>query len=136
MVGTYHRAGVSQLLVRPLKPLVELVGRRLDVRVAVSDAARRPGDSPAAAISRCSSTGSTWTVTSRRPPCTTTMSRAGPRSLFIGRHEQRKGLGVLLDAFEMVDRPAVLWVAGEGPSTEVLRRRHPASDRVRVARCR
>ncbi len=43
MVGTYHRAGLSSW-VRPLKPLVELVGRRMDVRVAVSDAARATGE--------------------------------------------------------------------------------------------
>ena len=35
--------------------------------------------------------------------------------LFLGRHEQRKGLDVLLDAFAMIERPAVLWVAGDGP---------------------
>jgi phosphatidylinositol alpha-mannosyltransferase len=29
-----------------------------------------------------------------------------------------------------VERPAVLWVASEGPETEVQRRRHPESDRV------
>jgi phosphatidylinositol alpha-mannosyltransferase len=38
---------------------------------------------------------------------------------------------VLLDAFAMLERPAVLWVAGEGPATEVERRRHPESERVR-----
>jgi phosphatidyl-myo-inositol alpha-mannosyltransferase len=30
----------------------------------------------------------------------------------------------------MVERPAVLWVAGAGPAGEVQRRRHPPSDRV------
>src|SRR5580692_4848019 len=39
MVGTYHRAGVSKW-VPVLKPLVKLVGSRLQVRVAVSEAAR------------------------------------------------------------------------------------------------
>ena len=51
--------------------------------------------------------------------------------LFLGRHEARKGLHVLLDAFATLERPAVLWVAGDGPATEVQRRRHPPSDRVR-----
>jgi phosphatidylinositol alpha-mannosyltransferase len=54
-----------------------------------------------------------------------------PSVLFLGRHEQRKGLGVLLDAFAAVERPAVLWVAGDGPQGEVQRRRHPESDRVK-----
>jgi phosphatidylinositol alpha-mannosyltransferase len=44
--------------------------------------------------------------------------------LFVGRHEPRKGLGVLLDAFAGLDRDVVLWVAGEGPETDALRRRN------------
>ena len=52
--------------------------------------------------------------------------------LFLGRHEPRKGLGVLLDAFAGLDRDAVLWVASDGPETEALRdRAHPGR---RVAR--
>ena len=43
--------------------------------------------------------------------------------LFVGRHEPRKGLGVLLDAFADLERDAVLWVAGDGPETDALRRR-------------
>ncbi|MCU1427219.1 MAG: glycosyltransferase, partial [Actinomycetia bacterium] len=46
-----------------------------------------------------------------------------PAVLFIGRHEPRKGLDVLLDAWETLDRDAVLWVVGSGPQTEDLRRR-------------
>ena len=42
MVGTYHRAGVSRW-VPVLKPLAALVGRRMQVRVAVSEAARQTG---------------------------------------------------------------------------------------------
>ena len=53
-----------------------------------------------------------------------------PTILFLGRHEPRKGLNVLLDAFATLERPAVLWVASDGPATEVQRRRYPASDRL------
>ena len=49
--------------------------------------------------------------------------------LFLGRHEPRKGLGVLLDAWTGLDRDAVLWVASDGPETEALRaRRTPGVD--------
>ncbi len=129
MVGTYHRAGLSSW-VGPLKPLVELVGRRMDVRVAVSDAARATGSSPAAGISKSCSTASMSKATSPPPAVRDDHDPPRPTVLFVGRHEQRKGLGVLLDAFAMVERPAVLWVASEGPATEVQRRRHPESDRV------
>jgi phosphatidylinositol alpha-mannosyltransferase len=129
MVGTYHRAGLSSW-VRPLKPLVELVGRRLEIRVAVSDAARETG---------MRSSGGEFEVlyngvdVERFESAVAVHDDHEPRRptiLFVGRHEQRKGLGVLLDAFATLERPAVLWVAGEGPETEVQRRRHPESDRV------
>ena len=52
-------------------------------------------------------------------------------AVFLGRHEERKGLEVFLDAFAAVDEPAVAWVIGQGPGTEALRRRHPESERLR-----
>jgi phosphatidylinositol alpha-mannosyltransferase len=48
---------------------------------------------------------------------------ARPSVLFLGRHEPRKGLAVLLDAWEKIDRDARLWVIGTGPQTKELRRR-------------
>ena len=48
---------------------------------------------------------------------------ARPAVLFLGRHEDRKGLGVLLDAWDGIDRDADLWVAGTGPRTVELRKR-------------
>jgi len=50
-----------------------------------------------------------------------------PAIMFVGRHEPRKGLEVLLDAFARLDRDAVLWVAGEGPQSAQLRSASPAS---------
>ncbi len=46
-----------------------------------------------------------------------------PAIVFVGRHEPRKGLEVLLDAFAGLDRDADLWVIGDGPETESLRAR-------------
>jgi phosphatidyl-myo-inositol alpha-mannosyltransferase len=46
-----------------------------------------------------------------------------PAILFVGRHEPRKGLAVLLDAFAGLERDAVLWVASDGPDTARLRAR-------------
>ncbi len=43
--------------------------------------------------------------------------------VFVGRHEERKGLAVLLDAWNGIDRDAVLWVIGGGPETDSLQRR-------------
>jgi phosphatidylinositol alpha-mannosyltransferase len=49
-----------------------------------------------------------------------------PAIFFVGRHEQRKGLGVLLEAFTQLDRDVELWVAGEGPQTAELKAARPA----------
>lgn len=46
-----------------------------------------------------------------------------PAVAFVGRHEPRKGLAVLLDAFAGLDRDATLWVMGSGPQTDELRGR-------------
>ncbi len=59
----------------------------------------------------------------------------GPTVLFVGRHESRKGLGVLIDAFGRMGHgapvpPVTLWVVGDGPETEALRARTSADTRV------
>jgi phosphatidylinositol alpha-mannosyltransferase len=127
MVGTYHRSGVSRW-VAPLKPLAELVGRRMTVRVAVSEAARETGSHAGGGAFEVLFNGVDM---DRFESATPRRDDAGrPVVLFLGRHEQRKGLNVLLDAFAKLERPAVLWVIGDGPASEVQRRRHPESDRV------
>ena len=127
MVGTYHRAGVSRW-VPVLKPLAELVGRRLQIRVAVSEAARQTGLRAGGGAFEVLFNGVEMERFESAAPRRDEEGR--PVVLFLGRHEQRKGLDVLLDAFSTLERPAVLWVAGDGPATEVQRRRHPESDRV------
>ena len=126
MVGTYHRAGVSRW-VPLLKPLVYLVGSRLQVRVAVSEAARDTAMRSSKGEYEVLYNGVDMERFARAEP--TPSDR--PTVLFLGRHETRKGLSVLLDAFALLERPAVLWVAGDGPQSEVQRRRHPESDRVK-----
>ncbi len=128
MVGTYHRAGVSTW-VPILKPLAALVGSRLDVRVAVSEAARATGAHSSGGGFEVLFNGVDIERFSSAAPTVDPEGR--PTVLFLGRHEHRKGLAVLLDAFATLDRSAVLWVAGEGPETEVQHRRHPESDRVK-----
>ena len=128
MVGTYHRAGVSRW-VPLLKPLAEVVGRRMQIRVAVSEAARETGLRSGGGDFEVLFNGVDMARFESAEPVHDEQER--PVVLFLGRHEARKGLNVLLDAFAMVDRPAVLWVAGDGPGSEVQRRRHPESDRVR-----
>src|ERR1700722_18283190 len=126
MVGTYHRAGVSRW-VPLLKPVVYLVGSRLQVRVAVSEAARDTAMRSSKGEYEVLYNGVDMERFARVEP----VPSDRPTVLFLGRHETRKGLSVLLDAFALLERPAVLWVAGDGPQSEVQHRRHPESDSVK-----
>jgi len=126
-VGTFHRAGAS-VAYRLLGPLARAAAGRLSARCAVS--------AEAAATARQALGGSYDIVGngvelerfSGAPPWPT----HGPTIVFVGRHEARKGLGVLLDAVNRLDpeTPVTLWVTGEGPESPALRRRHPQSGRV------
>lgn len=120
LVGTFHAAG-SQPAYRVLEPLVRWGGARLDARIAVS------ADALAMAEPH---TGGTWTelfngielapLRDAEPWPT-----SGPTLLFLGRHEPRKGLPVLLAALEHLAADVTVWVAGEGEETGELRRHHP-----------
>jgi phosphatidyl-myo-inositol alpha-mannosyltransferase len=127
MVGTYHRAGVSRW-VGPLHPLTQLVGRRLQIRVAVSEAAAATGAREGGGAFEVLFNGVEMDRFESAPPLRDPDAR--PTVLFLGRHEPRKGLEVLLDAFAMLRAPAILWIAGDGPGVEVQRRRGLATDRV------
>jgi len=132
LVGTFHRSGSSAFYTL-LSPVTRRLARRLAVRCAVSEAAR---STASAAL------GGTYDVLfngieTDRFDGVDPWPTEGPTALFLGRHEERKGLSVLLEAWEQVVddvgravRP-VLWVAGDGPDTVALRRRHPESASLR-----
>lgn len=53
-----------------------------------------------------------------------------PTIFFLGRHEPRKGLEVLLEALADLPDDVRLWVGGEGPQTEELRARYATDRRI------
>ena len=121
LVGTFHASYFGRFnpwyrMLRP--PLKRWVGR-LAIRTAVSD--------EAAGLAQLSFDGDYQIVPNGvdvpRFAKATPWPTDRPSILFVGRHEPRKGLGVLLDAFAGLERDAVLWVAGDGPETDALRRR-------------
>ena len=56
--------------------------------------------------------------------------KTAPTVFFIGRHEPRKGLGVLLDALAYLPADVKIWVAGDGPETRALQAKVTGDPRV------
>jgi len=125
IVGTFHRNGASPLY-RALRPGVRWVMGRLAARCAVSEAAR---DNVAAFCDGDFEVLFNGVDVERYATDAPTRAEE-PTVLFVGRHEPRKGLGVLLDAIASMERPPVLWVAGAGPATAELQARYPGSPRL------
>jgi phosphatidylinositol alpha-mannosyltransferase len=53
-----------------------------------------------------------------------------PTIFFCGRHEERKGLAVLLAAFRTLPAGTRLWIASEGPDSARLRQEHADDERI------
>lgn len=127
VVGTFHRSGLGVgyravgLLARPL---MARLARRFAVSEEAASTARRALGGSYVVLENAVDT-TRFAPLGPRPP------RPNPLVAFLGRHETRKGLPVLLDAFGMLQREAELEVAGEGPETGELRERFAGNGRVR-----
>jgi phosphatidylinositol alpha-mannosyltransferase len=111
VVGTFHAALDASGYYDHIKWAVTPVMRRLDVRVAVSEAARAFPQSRFPGPYRIIPNG----VTVERYAPALGAPKVRGRILFVGRAERRKGLGVLLQAFTLLRERAphaTLVVAG------------------------
>jgi phosphatidylinositol alpha-mannosyltransferase len=126
-VGTFHRAGAS-VAYRLFGPLARTMAGRLAARCAVSSQARATAQDALGGAYDIIGNG----IDLERFAVAPRFRTQGPTVLFVGRHEERKGLGVLLEAVDRLDPGGALtvWVVGEGPDTERLRHRHPPGTRV------
>ena len=140
-VGTFHssragRNGWYETLRAPIRPLM----RKIDVKTAVSAEAARQVTL---------TFGEECEIVPNGVDLDAFVGVTGSASphraiVFVGRHEPRKGLGVLLDAFDGLGRDADLWVIGDGPQHAALRARRlpgvqwlgPVDDAEKVARLR
>jgi phosphatidylinositol alpha-mannosyltransferase len=116
MVGTFHAAGASQAYVW-LNPVVRWLVKRLDVRTAVSEDARAMAQQALGGDYIVLFNG----VEIDRIARTTPIDAEGPTIFFIGRHEPRKGLEVLLHAMAQLPANVRLWIASDGPDTARLK---------------
>jgi phosphatidyl-myo-inositol alpha-mannosyltransferase len=125
MLGTFHRAGDSAAYA-VLRPAVRWLGRRLDMRCAVSKDAMATAQRALGGNYELLFNGIEVERFAKAVPTPTT----GPTILFVGRHEERKGLAVLLAALRHLPPDVTVWVGGTGPQTEALRARHGGDPRI------
>ncbi|GMU77991.1 MAG: GDP-mannose-dependent alpha-(1-2)-phosphatidylinositol mannosyltransferase [Acidimicrobiia bacterium] len=120
-VGTFHasyRAGFNRWYVALRRPLQRMVDR-LAVCTSVSAEASRDVETAFGVECRVLFNGVEVDHYAAADPWPSEQ----PVIVFVGRHEPRKGLAVLLEAFAGLDRGARLWVASSGPETDALRGR-------------
>ena len=125
MLGTFHRAGDSAAYAIT-RPGVRWLARRLDLRCAVSKDARVTAERALGGTYEMLFNGIEIERFAKAVPTPAT----GPTIFFIGRHEQRKGLAVLLDALRFLPPETTVWVGGTGPQTDELQARHGGDPRI------
>jgi phosphatidyl-myo-inositol alpha-mannosyltransferase len=122
VVGTFHRSGRSAWH-RALMPAAQWATHKLAARCAVSaTAAQFVGGTDVDVLFNG--------IEVERFTQATPWPTDKPTVMFLARHEKRKGLELLLRAFEQTPDPAVLWIAGDGPETLGLKRMFPPSPYV------
>lgn len=125
LVGTFHAAGESAGY-RWLNPIVRWLAAKLDLRCAVSAEARDMAMAAVGGEYELLFNGVDLGAYEGLPP----EPPVHPTILFLGRHEPRKGLAVLLEAMGELPGDVRLWVAGDGPETTELRRRVAGDVRI------
>lgn len=137
IVGTFHAAGRSSSY-RFLKPILRPLVKRIDHKVAVSNDAKLlveqhfPGEYEVLFNGVELVSGSAES----HPNDSDVRNDEGEASvLFVGRHEERKGLVTLLEAVEVLYRDhqtrVTCHIIGHGPDTETLRERFADPERFR-----
>ncbi len=125
IVGTFHAAGESssyRLLTGPLRRLADNIAHRVVVsKDALSLIQGYMGGDYEVLFNG---------VELERFHDATPWPLEGQTIFFCGRHEERKGLGVLLAAFADLPPTVRLFVAGSGPDTERLQQQYAGDTRI------
>jgi phosphatidylinositol alpha-mannosyltransferase len=125
LVGTFHAAGTSASY-EYLSPALRWLAGRLDERVVVSAEAQALAEEHL---------GGTYThlfngIEIDRFADVDPWPSDGRTIFFLGRHEPRKGLDVLLAALPKLPADVTIWIGSDGPDTERLRVRHAGDPRI------
>jgi phosphatidylinositol alpha-mannosyltransferase len=126
-VGTFHAAGRSTMY-RMIRPMLRRLLDRIDHKVVVSKDAMELVQGYLGGEYELLFNGVETTEIAAVEPYLAPGGR--PSVFFLGRHEERKGLDVLLEAIQRLDLDIACWVAGEGPDTPRLRAQYRTDDRI------
>jgi len=126
-IGTFHAAGHSASY-RVFGPMLRRLIERLDRKVVVSKDALALVRGHLGGDYQMLFNGVETYEIAAVPPFRSPAGR--PSLFFVGRHEERKGLDVLLAALGRLDCDVECWVAGEGPDTSRLRAAYAHDDRI------
>lgn len=124
-VGTFHAAGRSSSY-RALAPMLRRLIDRIDHKVVVSKDALALVQGHLGGEYDVLFNGVETTEIRAVPP----LPHHRPAVFFLGRHEERKGLEVLLAALRRAELDVSCWVAGEGPDTKRLQAQYAGDDRI------
>ena len=126
LIGTFHAAGEIGVY-RWGRPVVRRIADRLDIKTAVSPEAAGMARRHLGGNYEILFNGIEIDSYARAMP---SPEKVGPTVLFLGRHEPRKGLDVLLEAAKLLPADVSLWVAGNGPDTDQLQARYRHDRRI------
>lgn len=126
IVATFHAAGESASY-RYFGPVLRRMAAVIDVAVVVSKDAQRLLSSVAPVTAEVLFNGVELDVFRSGPVAPTD---GVPTVFFCGRHEERKGLEVLLDAVRLIPGALQVWVAGDGPDTARLQELSAGDQRI------
>jgi phosphatidylinositol alpha-mannosyltransferase len=124
-VGTFHAAGESAAY-RTMGWALRRLAARLDHRVAVSPDAMALARGALGGEYELLYNGVEVDRFADGPGHPT----SGPTIFFLGRHEPRKGLDVLLTALAELPADVRVWVGGDGPQSQELRQRYAHDSRI------
>jgi phosphatidylinositol alpha-mannosyltransferase len=129
-IGTFHAAGTGTAYETSVRWLGRKVAKRLNIRVAVSEDARLTAERNLPGVYEQLFNGIEVERFTAAEPWGDTGDKEAKTLLFVGRHEPRKGLSVLLEAMKLLPADIRLWVAGQGPQTAALREATRGDDRI------
>ena len=128
IIATFHSAGYTSSY-RAWGKTMKIIAPRIDIRTAVSQDAVELAQKYVGGDYEVLFNG--IEVDRYRPLESHVVEYKRENAIFfIGRHESRKGLAVLLQAMKKLPSDVSLWIGSDGPETEALKEQYKGDSRI------